>query len=152
MSCRIQPWLNILKITRVIYIQLSLPKTVWCNYSNELHVIAIKKYFRLICSGNDGRYDSLTASKLKGLVIDDYHLSPSPFYIYKFRALVGTASAKYLVGCRMQEAVMLLEARDLSVEQIADSCGYSSHVAFRKAFIASTGTMPRQVRMGRIKT
>lgn len=61
----------------------------------------------------------------------------------KFHALVGTTPAKYLKGWRMQEVVMLLETTDLSVEQIAEACGYSSHVAFRKAFKATTGTTPR---------
>lgn len=69
----------------------------------------------------------------------------------KFRELVGTTPAKYLTNWRMQEAVMLLETTDLSVEQIAEACGYSSHVAFRKAFKVATGSTPRQVRMGSIK-
>ncbi|MEW8138633.1 MAG: AraC family transcriptional regulator [Candidatus Thiodiazotropha endolucinida] len=66
----------------------------------------------------------------------------------KFHTLIGVTPAKYVTNWRMQEAVVLLETTDLSVEQIADACGYNSHIAFRKAFKSITGTTPRQARMG----
>jgi len=69
----------------------------------------------------------------------------------KFHTLVGITPAKYLTNWRMQEAMMLLETTDLSVEQIAETCGYSSHVAFRKAFKATMEITPKQVRMGNRK-
>ena len=64
----------------------------------------------------------------------------------RFRTLVGATPAKYLTAWRMQEAVALLETADLSIEQIAEACGYGSHVAFRKAFKAVRGITPKQVR------
>jgi AraC family transcriptional activator of mtrCDE len=64
----------------------------------------------------------------------------------KFRTLVGTTPAKYLTAWRMQEAASLLQESRLSVEQIAEACGYGSHVAFRKAFKATQGMTPNQVR------
>lgn len=70
----------------------------------------------------------------------------------KFHTLVGSTPAKYFTDWRMQEAVTLLETTDLSVAQIAESCGYSSHVAFRKAFKATMGVTPRQVRMSGTET
>ena len=48
----------------------------------------------------------------------------------------------------MQEAAMLLETIDLSVEQIAKACGCGSHIAFRKTCTTTMGVTPRQVRMG----
>ncbi|MCP4995024.1 MAG: helix-turn-helix domain-containing protein, partial [Gammaproteobacteria bacterium] len=48
---------------------------------------------------------------------------------------------------RMQEASMLLETTDLSIEQISELCGYGSHIAFRKAFKVNMGFTPKQVRM-----
>ncbi|MCG8428057.1 MAG: helix-turn-helix transcriptional regulator, partial [Chromatiales bacterium] len=65
----------------------------------------------------------------------------------KFNALVGTSPNRYLTTWRMQEATTLLESTELSVEQIAERCGYRSHIAFRKAFKANLGVTPKQVRM-----
>lgn len=65
----------------------------------------------------------------------------------KFHELVRTTPARYITGWRMQEASALLETTDQSVEQIAEVCGYGSHVAFRKAFKATAGVTPGQVRM-----
>lgn len=70
----------------------------------------------------------------------------------KFHALVRTTPAKYITGWRMQEASALLETTDLSVEQIAEICGYGSHIAFRKAFKAAAGVTPGQVRTHGRKT
>jgi len=50
------------------------------------------------------------------------------------------------------QAAALLETTDLSIEQIADACGYGSHVTSRKAFKATMGMTPRQVRMGGTET
>jgi len=47
----------------------------------------------------------------------------------------------------MQEAAALLETTDLSVEQIAELCGYGSRIVFRKAFKATMGVSPKQERM-----
>ncbi|MCU7863643.1 MAG: AraC family transcriptional regulator, partial [Candidatus Thiodiazotropha sp. (ex Lucinoma borealis)] len=66
----------------------------------------------------------------------------------KFHTLVGVTPARYVTSWRMQEAVVLLETTDLSVEQIADACGYNSPIAFRKAFKSTTGTTPRLARIG----
>jgi len=64
----------------------------------------------------------------------------------RFHALVGTTPAKYVTAWRMQEAATLLETTSSSVEQIAGICGYGSPIAFRKAFKATTGSTPGQVR------
>ncbi|MEW8028423.1 MAG: AraC family transcriptional regulator [Candidatus Thiodiazotropha sp.] len=66
----------------------------------------------------------------------------------KFTALIGTSPSRYLTRWRMQEAVTLLERSDLSVEQIAERCGYGSHIAFRRTFKATQGVTPKQVRRG----
>lgn len=66
----------------------------------------------------------------------------------KFHVMVGTTPAKYLTDWRMQEASMLLETTDMSVEQISERCGYGSHIAFRKAFKTNMGFTPKRARMG----
>ena len=70
----------------------------------------------------------------------------------KFTALVGDSPSKYLTGWRMQQAATLLERGDMSIEQIAESCGYRSHIAFRRAFKATLGVTPMQVRKGALKS
>ncbi len=64
----------------------------------------------------------------------------------KFQQLVGTAPATYLVQYRMDLATELLEQGEMSMEQIAEQCGYQSAAAFSKAYKKSTGDSPGQIR------
>lgn len=67
----------------------------------------------------------------------------------RFHDLVGLPPARYLTAWRMQEATSLLEQSTLSIEHIAERCGYHSAASFRKAYKAATGSPPRQVRSRR---
>ena len=53
---------------------------------------------------------------------------------------------QYLAQWRMQEAANWLEKSDMSVAAIAEKSGYTSEVAFRKAFRSIMGLPPGEVR------
>jgi len=67
----------------------------------------------------------------------------------RFRTLAGKTPMRYLAEWRMQEARDLLMNTDRSIGVIAETCGYQSEVAFRKAFRAITGQTPGSVRKSR---
>ncbi len=64
----------------------------------------------------------------------------------KFNQLVGIAPAAYLVLYRMDLATELLAQGELSMDQIAEMCGYQSTAAFAKAYKKSTGVSPGKIR------
>ena len=64
----------------------------------------------------------------------------------KFHQLVGIAPAAYLVLFRMDLATEYLEQGELSMDQIAEMCGYQSAAAFSKAYKKTTGDSPGKIR------
>ena len=64
----------------------------------------------------------------------------------QFKAIVGRTPGRYLNHWRMQLAIDLLTSSDLPIAAIAERCGYSSEVAFRKAFRTTVGEPPGKVR------
>lgn len=64
----------------------------------------------------------------------------------QFKALVGMTPVRYLTQWRMQQAMDLLQTTDLPMIVIAERCGYSSEIAFRKAFKSVIGEPPGKVR------
>lgn len=71
-------------------------------------------------------------------------LSRSAFFS-RFTHLVGEPPLKYLTRWRMSRARQLLK-QGIAVEQIADHLGYTSEVAFRKAFKREIGIPPAEYR------
>ncbi len=65
-----------------------------------------------------------------------------------FKDKTGFTPAQYVTHWRMQLATRFLRSGDLSVARIAEKAGYSSEVAFRKAYRTHTGTPPGKVRRG----
>ncbi len=64
----------------------------------------------------------------------------------RFKQLVGMTPLRYITEWRMQEAADLLQTTELSIAAIAEQCGYTSEVAFRKAFRNVIGLPPGQFR------
>ena len=63
-------------------------------------------------------------------------------FAQRFRALVGQTPVSYLAAWRMQKAAYLLEMGTLSIAQIAEQVGYTSELAFAKAFRRLMGMPP----------
>ncbi|MCG8426821.1 MAG: AraC family transcriptional regulator, partial [Chromatiales bacterium] len=64
----------------------------------------------------------------------------------RFKQLIGITPMRYITEWRMQEAVDLLQTTELSIATIGERCGYTSEVAFRKAFRSVVGVPPGQYR------
>jgi len=66
----------------------------------------------------------------------------------KFAELVGTSPIDYLTGWRMQIAARWLKESGMSIERVAERCGYDSAAAFGKAFKRCFGVAPGVYRRG----
>lgn len=64
----------------------------------------------------------------------------------RFNELVGMPAMQYLGYWRMQQAKHLLRTTHQSMLEIAETCGYQSEAAFRKAFKKITGETPGSIR------
>lgn len=78
---------------------------------------------------------------------EEAHLSRAVFAA-RFRELVGEPPMQYVQRWRMQRAAHLLEAGNLPLTEIIALSGYSSEVAFRKAFQSWIGVLPSQYKRG----
>jgi AraC family transcriptional activator of mtrCDE len=66
----------------------------------------------------------------------------------KFAATVGASPIEYLTSWRMQIAARWLKESAVSIERIAERCGYDSMSAFSKAFKRSFSVAPGAYRRG----
>ncbi len=64
----------------------------------------------------------------------------------RFSEMVGVPVMRYLADWRMQVAMEILRAGDLTVAELARRSGYLSEAAFSRAFKRSTGVSPGSVR------
>ncbi len=64
----------------------------------------------------------------------------------RFRELVGITPAAYLAQYRMDQASSWLRQGTITMDEIAERCGYSSTAAFAKAYKKITGVAPGAVR------
>ncbi len=76
---------------------------------------------------------------------DHAGVSPRTF-ARRFRAESGTTPLQWLLGQRVLEARRLLEASDLSVEEIAWRCGFGGAASLRDHFRRATATTPTAYR------
>lgn len=67
-------------------------------------------------------------------------------YVRAFRAATGTTPAAWVRSRRLDETRRLLETTDLSVDRIADACGFGSPITLRQNFLAAFGCTPSSYR------
>lgn len=68
-------------------------------------------------------------------------------YLHKlFLEVLSQSPQDYLVSFRMTRGAELLSVTELSIEEIALSCGYADPLAFSKMFKRKMGVTPRQYR------
>lgn len=65
-----------------------------------------------------------------------------------FQNTLGMSPQQVLMRFRMERAAQLLEEKNLSVAEIARSCGYLDPLTFSKAFKRTMGVTPSQYRCG----
>lgn len=63
-----------------------------------------------------------------------------------FKATYGTTPHKYLIKLRINQAKQALCGTDMTIAEIAESCGFSSTYYFSKAFKAEVGMSPTEFR------
>jgi transcriptional regulator GlxA family with amidase domain len=73
------------------------------------------------------------------------HMSPRTF-ARRFRAETGTTPYDWLLARRVEQAQLLLEEGDDSVEQIAVRCGFGTAAVLRHHFTRRLGTTPQAYR------
>ena len=72
-------------------------------------------------------------------------LSPRSF-ARRFRAATGTTPMQWLLGQRVLHAQRLLETSDLTVDRVAERCGFGTATALRVHFRRIVGTTPMAYR------
>ncbi|TFD83545.1 helix-turn-helix domain-containing protein [Cryobacterium lactosi] len=73
------------------------------------------------------------------------HMSRRTF-VRTFRNATGATPAAWVRSRRLDEARRLLETSDLSIDQIAASCGFGNPVTLRQNFAAAFGSTPSSYR------
>lgn len=75
------------------------------------------------------------------------HVSLHPVYFSRiFKEATGYAPHEYLLRIRMQQAKQMLADTNLTIEQIAEQCGFSSSTHFIRAFKKRTLVTPMMFR------
>lgn len=91
----------------------------------------------------------MAASFAEPLTVDDLAdraaMSPRSF-VRHFRAETGTTPHRWLVHRRLQEARTLLETTGLSVNDVAQRCGFGSALVLRQHFARHLDTTPTAYR------
>ncbi|MDO1482121.1 MULTISPECIES: GlxA family transcriptional regulator [Rhodococcus] len=67
-------------------------------------------------------------------------------FVRHFQQATGTTPARWILERRLQEARVLLETTDWSIDAVASSCGFASPVTFRQNFTAAFSTTPTAYR------
>lgn len=113
---------------------LSPPKDVVLRRSTDIPAIEnliISKAVRFIWDHFDEPINVDTIIKLTGM-------SRSLVY-QEFDQAIGRSIAKEITRCRINKAKALLEETDMSINDIAPSCGFTGVVSFCRAFARETG-------------
>ena len=77
------------------------------------------------------------------MVADQVDLRPN--YVRQiFKQKTGEGFVEYLVRCRMSKAMKLLGSSDMKIQDIAESCGYSSQHYFTTSFKKFCGCTPTE--------
>ena len=63
-----------------------------------------------------------------------------------FTGHFGTTPAEYVLNCRMSAAKTMLMEGEMSMEEVAERCGFSSQSYFNYCFKQQTGQTPLQYR------
>ena len=58
----------------------------------------------------------------------------------------GKTFLQYVRDCQIQKATELLQTTDLSLEEIAEQCGFTNLLTFRRNFKATMGINPSDYR------
>ena len=84
------------------------------------------------------------------MLAEKLHLSHNGL-IWKFKKELNVTPVKYIAMCRIKRAKQLLFDSNLTISEIAESCGYANTYYFSNAFKKSEGVSPLDFRKKCIK-
>ena len=64
----------------------------------------------------------------------------------KFKFYIGQAPHEFLLNCKIELAVELMRKHEISIKEIADSCGFADISSFSRMFRKRSGLYPREFR------
>ena len=109
--------------------------------SKSEFLIKFEKYLNFIPEAKDGENDAFIFNK----IAEELYMSPS-----QLRRLIkkhfNCTYRKLLVECKMERARILIEDCDITLDRVAELCGYSTYAGFYKAFTKYTGITPEKYR------
>ena len=104
-------------------------------------LIKFEKYLNFIPENGNGENTDFIFNK----IASELYLSPS-----QLRRLIkkhfNCTYRELLVECKMERAKILIDDSDITLENVAELCGYSTYAGFYKAFTKYTGTTPDKYR------
>jgi AraC-like DNA-binding protein len=109
-----------------------LPSSTWKNKKLDRRVINGIRYMEQ--NIQETEISNLKLSEIGGMSVNSY--------ARLFKEQTGVSPRKYLSKTRVEKACNLLHHSDLSIEQIASSCGFSDRYYFTRVFTTSMKTSP----------
>ncbi len=123
-------------LIRQICATLYYPRTYNAKYA--VYVDDINRIVEYVCENISQK---LSLEELASLV----NLSPS-FFHKVFSSIIGTTVGEFIIVRRIEKAKELLLFRELSVDDVAFDCGFSSRAYFDKTFKKRVGVSPVEFR------
>ncbi len=154
-------------VDEITSIELDDPRTYWADCEKMKTIFKKDEYRAELLSLLYGVIAKLAAASRKGEVLhsaiahmeanySDPNLSNSilakkvnisdSHFRSLFKAAYDITPHKYLIKLRIRQAKLLLYNPDLSIAEIAESCGFSSALYFSKAFKTEVGISPTKYR------
>ena len=106
--------------------------------TNEKPKISLSKSISYINHNYNTQIKIPDLAKMDGLSMTQYNLN--------FKKQMGISPTKYIIALRMNTAKELIEASNLSLNQIGSMCGYDDYNFFAKVFKQYTGVSPKKYR------
>ena len=131
---------NISAYLNFIFVALMRSKNY---YSEETSLFSSHKILKSLAFINDHYCEQITLAE----IAEKSNLSPNYFTTY-FRKCFNVKLWDYIISKRIDKAKMLLlQNSDLTIMDIAASCGFNNTSNFNKAFLAFTNTTPSDYKL-----
>lgn len=139
---------------RILHLNVNRSYDVLCQ-----HCVALVQDISKTYAGRSGRKASELKREMVAFVEENYanpelslkyvsakyHLSEA-YFSQLFKELAGENFSTYLDKIRMRQANLLLQDKNIRIDDIARSCGYSTTSTFRRAYKRFYGISPSQSR------
>jgi AraC-like DNA-binding protein/ligand-binding sensor protein len=139
--CRIQEAKNIEELTDVLYSIVERMAGDIFSFQGIHHAAALRKAERYIWDHYTRRISLQEIADISGL--------SAPYFSTIFKEEMGENLSSYLNRLRVEKAGHLLTETDLSLSEIAGSCGFEDQSWFSKIFKSYTGISPGKYRTQR---